>query len=51
MPRAWPAARNCILPGIGHDTGRVYHDVGVDGFIWHAKLFDLKPPKSDTKKL
>jgi enterochelin esterase-like enzyme len=39
-----------ILPGIGHDTGRVYHDVGVDGFIWHSKLFDLKPPQAVKKK-
>ena len=29
------------LPGIGHDTGRVYKDVGVEGFIIHAKNFKL----------
>lgn len=27
------------LPGVGHDTGRVYKDEGVDGFIEHAKMF------------
>jgi len=29
------------LPGIGHDTGRVYKDEGVNGFIIHAKNFKL----------
>jgi enterochelin esterase-like enzyme len=27
------------LPGVGHDTGRVYKDVGVEGFIFLAKHF------------
>jgi len=39
-----------VLPGIGHDTGRVYKDVGTDGFIWHSKHFDLTPPKPEKKK-
>lgn len=32
------------LPGVGHDPGRVYHDVGVEGFMFHAAHFDLTPP-------
>jgi endo-1,4-beta-xylanase len=32
------------LPGVGHDTGRVYREIGVDGFIFHAKHFTV-PPK------
>lgn len=39
-----------VLPGIGHDTGRVYKDVGVDGFVWHAQHFNLTPPKPEKKK-
>lgn len=27
------------LPGVGHDTGRVYRDIGVQGFEFHAKHF------------
>jgi endo-1,4-beta-xylanase len=38
-----------VLPGIGHDTGRVYHDVGVDGFVFHAQHFDLSAPKARKK--
>jgi endo-1,4-beta-xylanase len=29
------------LPGVGHDTGRVYKDIGVEGFEFHAKRFKL----------
>jgi len=29
------------LPGVGHDTGRVYKDIGVEGFEFHAKHFKL----------
>jgi len=29
------------LPGVGHDTGRVYKEVGVEGFEFHAKHFKL----------
>lgn len=27
------------LPGVGHDTGKVYQLVGVDGFVFHAAHF------------
>ena len=30
------------LPGVGHDANRVYHDIGVDGFRFHAEHFTLK---------
>jgi enterochelin esterase-like enzyme len=32
------------LPGVGHDTGKVYREIGVEGFEFHAKHF-----KSDGK--
>jgi enterochelin esterase-like enzyme len=30
------------LPGVGHDTGKVYKEVGLDGFAFHAKHFKLE---------
>ena len=30
------------LPGVGHDAGRVYHDVGSEGFVFHAQHFSSK---------
>ena len=30
------------LPGVGHDTGRVYNDIGVEGFILHSQQFKVK---------
>ena len=32
------------LPGVGHDTGRVYRDVGVKGFSSHSKSFVVTAP-------
>jgi len=29
------------LPGVGHDTGKVYKEIGVEGFEFHAKHFKL----------
>jgi hypothetical protein len=31
------------LPGIDHNTGKVYKEVGVEGFEFHAKHFKLEP--------
>ena len=30
------------LPGVGHDTGRVYNDIGVEGLKFHAAHFTMK---------
>ena len=30
------------LPGVGHDTGKVYREIGVEGFEFHAKRFKLE---------
>jgi enterochelin esterase-like enzyme len=29
------------LPGVGHDMVRVYHDIGLEGFVFHAQHFHL----------
>ncbi len=36
------------LPGVGHDTKRVYNDVGVEGWVFHAEHF--KPSAGATGK-